>query len=43
MAEPTASASAAPAAHPYAGFLKSNLREYGMLMSLVAIMAFFRC
>ncbi len=40
MAEPTASA--APAAHPYAGFLKNNLREYGMLMSLVAIMAFFQ-
>jgi putative multiple sugar transport system permease protein len=26
----------------YAGFLKNNLREYGMLMSLVAIMAFFQ-
>jgi putative multiple sugar transport system permease protein len=30
------------AAHPYAGFLKNNLREYGMLLSLVAIMAFFQ-
>jgi putative multiple sugar transport system permease protein len=29
------------AAHPYAGFLKNNLREYGMLISLVGIMAFF--
>ena len=26
----------------YAGFLKSNMREYGMLLSLIAIMAFFQ-
>ena len=26
----------------YAGFIKSNMREYGMLLSLVAIMAFFQ-
>ncbi|WP_050468682.1 multiple monosaccharide ABC transporter permease [Herbaspirillum chlorophenolicum] len=26
----------------YAGFLKNNMREYGMLLSLVAIMAFFQ-
>jgi len=26
----------------YNGFLKSNMREYGMLMSLIAIMAFFQ-
>ncbi|MEO8056827.1 MAG: multiple monosaccharide ABC transporter permease [Burkholderiales bacterium] len=36
MAEPKS------AAHPYAGFLKNNLREYGMLMSLVVIMALFQ-
>lgn len=44
MADPaaTTSAPAAAPAHPYAGFLKNNLREYGMLMSLVAIMAFFQ-
>ena len=36
MAEPS------PAAHPYAGFLKNNLREYGMLISLVVIMGFFQ-
>jgi putative multiple sugar transport system permease protein len=37
MAEPTTTT-----AHPYAGFLKNNLREYGMLMSLVVIMALFQ-
>jgi putative multiple sugar transport system permease protein len=48
MAEPTTASASVPAtaastaAHPYAGFLKNNLREYGMLMSLVAIMAFFQ-
>lgn len=48
MAGPVATtpsaAAAAPAkpAHPYAGYLKNNLREYGMLISLVAIMAFFQ-
>lgn len=26
----------------YAGFLKNNMREYGMLLSLIAIMAFFQ-
>ncbi|QRX81479.1 multiple monosaccharide ABC transporter permease [Glaciimonas sp. PAMC28666] len=26
----------------YAGFLKKNMREYGMLLSLIAIMAFFQ-
>ena len=26
----------------YAGFLKNNMREYGMLISLIAIMAFFQ-
>ena len=26
----------------YTGYLKNNLREYGMLISLVAIMAFFQ-
>src|SRR4249919_1392742 len=26
----------------YAGYLKANLRDYGMLLSLVAIMAFFQ-
>ena len=26
----------------YVGFLKNNMREYGMLLSLVAIMAFFQ-
>ena len=33
---------AAEAAHPYTGYLKHNLREYGMLISLVAIMGFFQ-
>ncbi len=36
MAEPAATA------HPHAGFLKNNLREYGMLISLVVIMGFFQ-
>jgi len=30
------------AAQPQAGFLKNNLREYGMLLSLVVIMALFQ-
>ena len=34
-------AEAAPA-RSYGGFLKNNIREYGMLLSLVAIMAFFQ-
>src|SRR6516225_5456035 len=33
-------ADAAPA-RSYGGFLKNNIREYGMLLSLVSIMAFF--
>jgi len=37
------STATAPAAAPKGlGFLKNNLREYGLLMSLVAIMAFFQ-
>jgi putative multiple sugar transport system permease protein len=39
--EVTAAVSAAPAKQ-YTGFLKNNIREYGMLLSLVAIMAFFQ-
>jgi putative multiple sugar transport system permease protein len=31
-----------PAAGGYASYLKSNIREYGMLISLIAIMAFFQ-
>ena len=44
MAEPTTAAASTPAAaaHPYAGFLKNNLREYGMLISLVVIMTLFQ-
>jgi putative multiple sugar transport system permease protein len=34
-------AEAAPA-RAYGGFIKNNIREYGMLLSLVAIMAFFQ-
>ena len=42
MSNEVAAASAVPASvKPYSGFLKHNLREYGMLLSLVAIMAFF--
>ena len=37
---PSAAASAKPIS-PYAGFLKNNIRDYGMLMSLVVIMGFF--
>jgi len=43
---PTAAAAAvstpAPAGQLHAGFLKNNLREYGMLISLVAIMVLFQ-
>ena len=35
-------ASAPAPARTYGGFLKNNIREYGMLLSLVAIMAFFQ-
>ena len=38
---PTTTAAAAGAGK-YAGFLKNNMREYGMLISLIAIMAFFQ-
>ena len=38
---PKAPEAAAPA-RTYGGFLKNNIREYGMLLSLVAIMAFFQ-
>lgn len=37
----TATPAAAPPAKAYAGFLKNNMRDYGMLLSLVAIMGFF--
>ncbi len=37
-----ATAHAAPASRSYTGFLKNNMREYGMLLSLVAIMALFQ-
>ncbi|MDP9043242.1 MAG: sugar ABC transporter permease [Pseudomonadota bacterium] len=39
---PAAGANAAEAAHPYTGYLKNNLRDYGMLMSLVVIMGLFQ-
>lgn len=46
MSQPEANAvqGAAPAATPklHVGFLKNNLREYGMLISLVAIMVLFQ-
>ena len=46
MSRPEAQAvTAAVAAEPgglHAGFLKNNLREYGMLISLVAIMVLFQ-
>ena len=48
MSQPEANAvntAAVPAAEPrraHAGFLKNNLREYGMLISLVAIMVLFQ-
>src|ERR1700742_3601751 len=35
-------ASAPAPARTYGGLLKNNVREYGMLLSLVAIMAFFQ-
>ncbi|MEG0881701.1 MAG: sugar ABC transporter permease [Janthinobacterium sp.] len=33
---------AAPQAKSYAGFLKNNMRDYGMLLSLIVIMGFFQ-
>src|ERR1700712_373871 len=38
MIPPTAT----PERRSYGGFLKNNFREYGMLLSLAAIMAFFQ-
>ncbi|HCE10966.1 MAG TPA: ABC transporter permease [Oxalobacteraceae bacterium] len=38
----TADKSAGQTGKHYAGFIKSNIREYGMLLSLIAIMAFFQ-
>src|SRR5688572_27812197 len=37
-----AEATAGPPGKSYAGFLKHNVREYGMLLSLVVIMIFFQ-
>jgi putative multiple sugar transport system permease protein len=42
IAEAPAPAPAPVPARTYGGFLKNNIREYGMLLSLVAIMAFFQ-
>ena len=42
VAAESVATSAAVAPKQYAGFLKNNIREYGMLLSLVAIMAFFQ-
>lgn len=44
MSKKPAAAAAGGAAEKkdYGSFLKNNMREYGMLMSLVAIMAFFQ-
>ncbi|MGH6754693.1 MAG: sugar ABC transporter permease, partial [Bradyrhizobium sp.] len=42
MSDKTATLAEAPKKAPkHAGFLKANLREYGMLLSLFAIMLFF--
>jgi len=42
VSERAVAADAAPKAPPHAGFIKNNLRDYGMLLSLVAIMALFQ-
>jgi putative multiple sugar transport system permease protein len=42
MEEKMTSPLAATEPRSYGGFLKNNVREYGMLLSLVAIMAFFQ-
>ncbi|QJP99551.1 ABC transporter permease [Herbaspirillum rubrisubalbicans] len=42
MSKKPAVASGAAEKKDYGSFLKNNMREYGMLMSLVAIMAFFQ-
>ena len=40
---PTGTIDPRPAgASRYAGYLKANLRDYGMLLSLIAIMVFFQ-
>ena len=39
---PAAAPAAAPQAKSYAGFLKNNMRDYGMLLSLIVIMGFFQ-
>ncbi|MES2934948.1 MAG: multiple monosaccharide ABC transporter permease [Pseudomonadota bacterium] len=41
-ANPATTAPAPDQKKQYTGFIKSNIREYGMLISLVAIMAFFQ-
>ena len=42
MIPKTPEASAPAPARTYGGFLKNNIREYGMLLSLVVIMGFFQ-
>jgi putative multiple sugar transport system permease protein len=42
MIPKNAEASVSPVARTYGGFLKNNIREYGMLLSLVVIMGFFQ-
>jgi putative multiple sugar transport system permease protein len=42
MSSDLAAAKPAAPAKQYSGFLKSNMREYGMLLSLVAIMGLFQ-
>ena len=42
MIEKNAEAPVPQAARTYGGFLKNNIREYGMLLSLVVIMGFFQ-
>src|SRR5450432_3771799 len=42
MDEPVAAQPPAATTVAYGSFLKNNLREYGMLMSLIAIMALFQ-
>ena len=41
MIPKNAEAPVPPAARTYGGFLKNNIREYGMLLSLVVIMGFW--
>jgi len=42
IAQPVTETAAPAAAAPHVGFWKNNLREYGMLISLVAIMVLFQ-